>query len=323
MPKATQKQKLQKADFSKAKLKLGKGKQQPSNATNTSFKARSIALPGQAVLTRALNEGNAAGEATTAAGLALDEVMIRTRHPNAGVKRDAIQGIKDILSVDVGKDSGRVLATLGGLLADDVSHQSVRYHTIIAQDSQLNEQQDASVRKALYNLLTWYLPLARSVLSPHLPMLALLTSSALSHIFAEIRLDAAKIVSLLLEHDMLARTDSNGILQGLCLALGSNPPAKHKLVYLNAIEQYVRREAVKEKEEVAGRPEMGYALPIRAGEDVGWQLGVEVQESASDYASVCPFRSHWIATLTCRHTTSCTQPYCPPFSKPFRPYLHR
>jgi pre-rRNA-processing protein IPI1 len=122
MPKPTQKQRLQKADFSKAKLKLGKGKQAPSNATNTSFKARSIALPGQGVISRALNGGgHAAGEATTAAGLALDEVMIRTRHPNAGVKRDAIQGIKDILVVDPKREAGRVLGTLGALLADEVS----------------------------------------------------------------------------------------------------------------------------------------------------------------------------------------------------------
>ena len=121
MPKATQKQKLQKADFSKAKLKLGKGKQQPSNATNTSFKARSIALPGQAVLTRALQDPSASGEPTTAGGLGLDEVLLKTRHPNAGVKRDAIQGIKDILGVRPTVESGKVLATLGSLIADEVS----------------------------------------------------------------------------------------------------------------------------------------------------------------------------------------------------------
>lgn len=40
----------------------------------------------------------------------------------------------------------------------------------------------------------------QTVLTPHLPLLLLQTSSALSHIFPEIRLDACKLVALLLEH---------------------------------------------------------------------------------------------------------------------------
>ena len=40
MPKATKKRKQKAADFSKAKLKLGKGKQVASNVIDTSFKAR-------------------------------------------------------------------------------------------------------------------------------------------------------------------------------------------------------------------------------------------------------------------------------------------
>ena len=122
-------------------------------------------------------------------------------------------------------------------------------------------------------------------------MLVLLVSSALSHIFAEIRLDAAKIVSLLLENDQLERRDANGILQGLCLALGSNPPARHKLVYLTAIEQYVRAPQTASSE---GRDmgimtqgqAQGYAWPICAGADLGWQVGEELKEVSSDNAKV-------------------------------------
>lgn len=40
MPKITKKKKEKAADFSKAKLKLGKGKQVANNATDTSYKAR-------------------------------------------------------------------------------------------------------------------------------------------------------------------------------------------------------------------------------------------------------------------------------------------
>jgi pre-rRNA-processing protein IPI1 len=44
MPKATKKKKEKAADFSKAKLKLGKGKKVPSNVIDTSFKARCVSL---------------------------------------------------------------------------------------------------------------------------------------------------------------------------------------------------------------------------------------------------------------------------------------
>lgn len=40
MPKITKKKKDKAADFAKAKLKLGKGKQAATNATDTSYKAR-------------------------------------------------------------------------------------------------------------------------------------------------------------------------------------------------------------------------------------------------------------------------------------------
>lgn len=259
MPKPTQKQKLQKADFSKAKLKLGKGKQQPSNATNTSFKARSIALPGQSIRTRTDH-----GEPVSAGGLVLDEVIIRTRHPNAGVKRDALQGIKDILQDDATRESAKVVATLSSLLADE----------------------DASVRKALRGLLAWYLPMARPVLAPHLPMLALVTSSALSHIFAEVRLDAARVVSLLLEHALLERTDAHGILQGLCLAAGSNPPAPHKLVYLEAIERYVRYSEESIASGIAPRAVHGHLLPIPAGGSLSWQITPDTDTPATSHATV-------------------------------------
>jgi pre-rRNA-processing protein IPI1 len=50
-------------------------------------------------------------------------------------------------------------------------------------------------------LFAWYIPAnPYSLLQPHLPLLLLQTSSALSNIFPEIRLDAAKLVHLLLQH---------------------------------------------------------------------------------------------------------------------------
>jgi hypothetical protein len=45
MPKSAKKRKDKAADFSKARLKLGKGKQLASNAIDTSFKARCVSSP--------------------------------------------------------------------------------------------------------------------------------------------------------------------------------------------------------------------------------------------------------------------------------------
>ncbi|WVW84585.1 hypothetical protein I302_106619 [Kwoniella bestiolae CBS 10118] len=238
MPKATRKKKEKQADFTKAKLKLGKGKKQASNATDTSFKARSIALPGQQAISRAIlnSDGLGPSEPTTGNGLTLEDLFIRFRHPNAGVRRESIGGVREILTIDVGRDIGKVLRALGGLVSDD----------------------DASVRKALIGLLAWYLPqFPVSTLSPHLPLLILQTSSSLSHIFPEIRLDACKLVHLLLNHvpshivGNWPREPSN-ILEGLRLAVGlggekgvnsqiGRLTGGAKLVTLRAMMEFVKR----------------------------------------------------------------------------------
>ncbi|WWC96025.1 hypothetical protein V866_002892 [Kwoniella sp. B9012] len=238
MPKATRKKKEKQADFTKAKLKLGKGKKQASNATDTSFKARSIALPGQQAISRAIlnSDGLGPSEPATANGLTLEDLFIRFRHPNAGVRRESLGGVKEILSIDVRRDIGKVLRALGGLVSDD----------------------DASVRKALIGLLAWYLPqFPVSTLSPHLPLLILQTSSSLSHIFPEIRLDACKLVHLLLTHvpshvvGNWPREPSN-ILEGLRLAVGlggekgvnsqiGRLTGGAKLVTLRAMMEFVKK----------------------------------------------------------------------------------
>jgi len=56
------------------------------------------------------------------------------------------------------------------------------------------------VRKTLHEFLSWYLArLPPAALSPYLPLIQLQISSALSHIFPAIRIDACKLVELLLE----------------------------------------------------------------------------------------------------------------------------
>ncbi len=170
MPKTTKKTKEKKADFTKAKLKLGKGKQVANNATNTSFKARSIALPAQNPLLRSLkqhtNEDGPIPQEddtrdtdyipTSKRGLTLPEVLITLRHPNAGARRDGLSELKDVLidgaesrvgpgyGYGYGRREGEVGRVINGIL-------------------RMVPDEDSSVRKGLLVFLGWYLPLIPAV----------------------------------------------------------------------------------------------------------------------------------------------------------------
>ncbi|BEJ12214.1 hypothetical protein CspHIS471_0206740 [Cutaneotrichosporon sp. HIS471] len=268
MPKATKRKKEKEADFKKAKLKLGKGKKAASNATDTSFKARSIALPSQKSLTRALalatDDAPSSSTPTTGAGLGLDDVLVRTRHPNSHVRNEAIGQLRQVLAagvslgVPMGERHGevaKVVSGIGSLISDE----------------------EQSVRRALHDFVGWYLsrlpPLA---LSAYLPTLTLQISSGLSHIFPAIRLDTSRLVLLLLESgaDIVgpwpakppstsSLVGSAGVFDGLRLAAGLGEDkasagyrldGKGKLVILRTIRGFIQRalEPAEEKGEESG-----------------------------------------------------------------------
>lgn len=124
---------------------------------------------------------------TTASGLTLDDVLIQLRHVNAGVRKEAFNHLKEVLISGVNKgiklgerhgEVAKVVRACGGLVSDE----------------------DQQVRKCLHEFLGWYLSrLPKQALSPYLSLLQLQISSALSHIFPAIRIDACKLVELLLE----------------------------------------------------------------------------------------------------------------------------
>ena len=58
----------------------------------------------------------------------LDEVIVRFRHPNAGVRREALGGMKEILGIGVEKDAGKVVRAVGGLVSDDVGGSPLSSH---------------------------------------------------------------------------------------------------------------------------------------------------------------------------------------------------
>ncbi|RPD64943.1 hypothetical protein L227DRAFT_591208 [Lentinus tigrinus ALCF2SS1-6] len=177
MPKSTKKKKDKAADFTKAKLKLGKGKQTPSNAVDTSFKARSIALPSQSI---AVDKD--AEAPSTKRKLTFDALTAHTKHYNAGTRRDAILGLRELL---------------------EAHHELISVHLTQLVNScvRLIGDEDSSVRKGLLSFFAW---LFRQVppddLIPHSPVLLLFTTSAQTHIFPEIRIDAVRFLDIYLEY---------------------------------------------------------------------------------------------------------------------------
>ncbi|KAI0053977.1 hypothetical protein FA95DRAFT_1551756 [Auriscalpium vulgare] len=177
MPKATKKKKEKAADFAKAKLKLGKGKQAPTNQIDTSFKARSISLPHQSIA--ALKDDL---EPTTRRKLTFSDLIAHLKHHNAGSRRDAIAGLRELLE--------------GHLELIEPS-----LPTLVTACVRIIADEDASVRKMLLSFFGWLLPrIPAENLAPHSPVLLLFTTSAQSHIFPEIQIDAVRLLDLLLDH---------------------------------------------------------------------------------------------------------------------------
>ncbi|KAG8694786.1 hypothetical protein FRC09_009599, partial [Ceratobasidium sp. 395] len=230
MPKSSKKRKEKAADFTKAKLKLGKGKKPASNEIDTSFKAKSVALPNQTIRT----EEHVAGQGipTTRRRLTYDDLLTHLKHYSPTTRKDALQGLRELLS----DHPWMIVPNLGSLL-DAVAK-------LIADD-------DHSVRKALVSFLEWVLnqiPLVRSfsvtirsefshtaqsTLTPHAPPLLLFATAALAHISATIRTDAVRVINVLLEKAPqavvfgadLRKSGEEGpgarILEGLMTAVGA------------------------------------------------------------------------------------------------------
>ncbi|OBZ80001.1 Testis-expressed sequence 10 protein [Grifola frondosa] len=176
MPKSSKKKKDKAADFSKAKLKLGKGKQVATNAVDTSFKARSIALPTQSIANEKDTEAP-----STKRRLTFDDLIAHLKHYNAGTRKDAILGLRELLEAHPDLINPRLTALVNNCVR------------IIGDE-------DASVRKTLLSFFGWLLRrIPPDDLVPHSPVLLLFTTSAQTHIFPEIRIDAVRFLDLFLE----------------------------------------------------------------------------------------------------------------------------
>ncbi|KNZ49948.1 hypothetical protein VP01_467g3 [Puccinia sorghi] len=200
MPKSQKQKKTTAADFTKPKLKLGKGKHVSSDLSLEknyvvlsvgffvfipSFAA--IALPNQKIRTE-----NALIPSTRS-NLTLDDLIphshfcyhgLLTQRPfisRSHIFVDALLGLREIL------EAHRTIWRLN-------------LGTIIHSCASLISDENAGVRKALKNFFSWFLPRVDSpLLKPFCPVIIFFASSALSHIFPDIRVDAIYIIDILLD----------------------------------------------------------------------------------------------------------------------------
>ncbi|KAF8560426.1 hypothetical protein OG21DRAFT_1492793 [Imleria badia] len=176
MPKSSRKKKEKIADFSKAKLKLGKGKKLPSNVIDTSFKARSIALPTQSI---AVEKDDSVP--TNKRRQTFSDILSLLKHYSAGTRKDAIFSARELFQDHPGLLQRSIAPLLGAC-------------------ARLVGDEDVSVRRTFLSFFDWiFLRLEKKDLIPHVPLLLLFATSAQTHIFPEIRIDAVRFLDLLLD----------------------------------------------------------------------------------------------------------------------------
>ncbi|KAJ2850107.1 rRNA processing protein [Coemansia brasiliensis] len=171
MPRSAKKKKAE--DFKKVKLKVGKKKAPPSNATDTSFTAKAIVVAGQSIST------DKSAQLTNSHNRTLRELLTQLRHYSAPTRRDAVTGLGDFVTLHP-----EVLqAELGPII-----EASVR----------LVVDNDPGVRRQLRRLYGEMLPMVSShELAPFMPLAVVFTCSAMTHILDDIRADAVQFLDLL------------------------------------------------------------------------------------------------------------------------------
>ncbi|KAI8059528.1 hypothetical protein BC940DRAFT_313503 [Gongronella butleri] len=190
MPNAKKKKAAKQEDFKKKKLKVGKGKAVPDNFTDTSFTSKSISLPNQSI------SEDKSQQVTTSRNLTLLDLLTKLKHYNAGVKKDALAGMQELLGQHQHLLVGSLSAIVNGIV-------------------KLFIDDDRDVRKALHKFLQeTFVHVDSKDLAPFVPLLLVYTSSALTHIMEDIRMDGVKLLDLWL--DLVPDVISTKYWQRLC-----------------------------------------------------------------------------------------------------------
>ncbi|MEW5311739.1 MAG: hypothetical protein WDW38_003427 [Sanguina aurantia] len=161
-------------DFKRVKSKVGKTLRRAQNDTDVSFKSRSINLPGQSV-------AQDKGTAVNFQNLTLKELLNSSSHYSEKTRSHALSGLCDLFTRH----------------PEELTQHTHEFFTKIADRITDSE---GDVRKALRLLLKGALPLAGlGVLRPFMPLLMAHVCGAMTHLNLGIRLDALKLLQMLME----------------------------------------------------------------------------------------------------------------------------
>ncbi|KAJ1734974.1 hypothetical protein LPJ61_000793 [Coemansia biformis] len=174
MPKTSKKKKQQKAeDFKKVKLKVGKKKAAPTNATDTSFTARAIVLSEQSIV------ADKSSQLTNSRNQTLRELLTQQRHYSTTTRKEAVAGLAEFISLH------------GDVLRSELG-------PIMENSLRLVVDNEPVVRRQLLKLYSEALPgIPARDLAPFVPLAVVYICSAMTHILEDIRTDAMKFLDLL------------------------------------------------------------------------------------------------------------------------------
>lgn len=156
-----------KKDFQKAKLKVGKTQAKPDNYTDTSFTAKSIALPNQTIARKA-------DTSKPKEEVDLTHHLQLTKHHLAQTRKEVLNYIEHHLPTNTSL-----------------------YKTILTSTISLITDTSAAVRDALVSLLSACADKQPGFLELHMRSIILFAHSAMTHIRPEVRASSTRVLDLL------------------------------------------------------------------------------------------------------------------------------
>lgn len=170
-------------DFLKVKQKVGK-KKIVQNATQTEFRSRNIHMPNQGGLATKQDS-----ELLTQRKLNLADLLARLQHHNASMRRQGLEGLRELAELATRPDTtredpikqelGRVLQSVCKLITDD----------------------EGSVRSTMVGVMSvLFTHYPASSLEPHLKLVGIYICNGMTHLQKSIRLQALEVLDLMTTH---------------------------------------------------------------------------------------------------------------------------
>lgn len=163
------------SDFKRRKAKVGKRALVPANETNVAFKAVTVGMRTQSVLTTTTTSSTTG--LTSSKGKSLNELTLSLSHPAAPVRISACRGLLDAVSPP------QVLLE---------SHLSTLLPPILK--STLDD--DATVRQLSWASVRTILQKCKTTMKPFLPLVAAFLTSGLHSLDRDVRFDASQGVDI-------------------------------------------------------------------------------------------------------------------------------